>query len=114
LKIFSHTGRCKPKDEDPGLPLRRTAILIERETVHILYAPGVAFTGPCAQCGHEVLMLVADAGAAAIGATPRDIYRWLETRELHFQESPTGRVHICSESLRMLAPHHPVLSGEAL
>jgi hypothetical protein len=114
LNIFSHTRRRKPKDEDPGLPPRRIVISIERETVHILYPPGVAFTGPCAQCGHEVLMLVADAAAAVIGATPRDIYRWLEARKLHFQESPSGRVHICSESLCTLVPYHPVLSGEAL
>ena len=78
---------------------RRVEITVEREVVSVVYQPTANLTGRCEQCGKEVLLLSAEAAAAAQGTSPREIYRWLDDNKLHFQESPDGTVFICSESL---------------
>jgi hypothetical protein len=78
---------------------RRVEITVEREVVSVEYVPPANIRGWCQQCGKEVLMLTAEAAAAAHGTSPREIYRQLDDNKLHFQESPGGTVFICSESL---------------
>jgi hypothetical protein len=78
---------------------RRVEITVEREVVSVEYLPPANVTGWCLQCGKNVLMLTAEAAAAAHGTSPREIYRRLDDNKLHFQESPSGTVFICSESL---------------
>ena len=78
---------------------RRVEITVEREVVSVEYLPPANITGWCQQCGKTVLMLTAEAAAAAHGTSPREVYRWLDDNKLHFQESPSGTVFICSESL---------------
>jgi hypothetical protein len=87
---------------EPALVRRRVEITVERETLSVHYQPGQGFTGHCTECGHDVLKLTAEVAAAASGTTPREIYRWLEETDLHFEELPTGQVFICSESLNSL------------
>jgi hypothetical protein len=79
---------------------RRVEITVEREVVSLVYQPAVNITGWCERCGKDVMMLTAEAAAATRSTSPREIYRWLDENKLHFQESPTGAVLICSESLR--------------
>lgn len=78
---------------------RRVEITVEREIVSVEYLPPANIRGWCQQCGKEVLMLTAEAAAAAHGTSTREIYRRLDDGKLHFQESPGGTVFICSESL---------------
>jgi hypothetical protein len=78
---------------------RRVEITVEREVVSVLYQPVANITGRCEQCGTDVLLLSAEAAAAAAGTSPREIYRWLDENKVHFQESPNGTVFVCSESL---------------
>jgi hypothetical protein len=66
----------------------------------VVYQPAANITGRCEQCGKEVLLLSAESAAAAQGTSPREIYRWLDENRLHFLESPSGTVFICSESLK--------------
>jgi hypothetical protein len=92
---------------------RRVEITVEREVVSMEYVPAANVTARCEQCGKDVLMLTAEAAAAAQGTSPREIYRWLDDNKLHFQESPSGTVFICSESLGQLSPSGHVSSGES-
>jgi len=85
---------------EPALVHRRVEITFEREVLSVLHQPSQEFTGLCVECGRDVLKLTAEAAAAAGGTTPREIYRWLDEHKLHFDESPTGQVFICSESLK--------------
>ena len=92
-----------PGDKQPVSPIavhRRVEITVEREIVSVTYQPAPNVTGHCPQCDREVLLLSADAAAAAQNISPREIYRWLEDNKLHFLESPAGTVFICSESLK--------------
>jgi hypothetical protein len=79
---------------------RRVEITVEREIVSVVYQPAANITGRCEQCGRDVLLLSADAAAAAQNISTREIYRWLDENKLHFQESQGGTVFICSESLK--------------
>jgi hypothetical protein len=89
-------------DEAPNATIvhRRIEITVEREVASIVYQPPANVIGRCEQCGKDVLMLSADAAAAATRTSPREIYRLLDENKLHFQESPGGTVFICSESLK--------------
>jgi hypothetical protein len=101
------------KPMNPAVVHRRVEITVEREIVSVVYQPAASITGHCEQCGKDVLLLSADAAAAAQGVSPREIYRWLDENKLHFQESPAGTVFICSESLGQFPPSRRVSSGES-
>jgi len=47
-------------------------------------------------------MLTVEAAAAITGTTPRTIYRRMEEGKLHFVESNSGLVLVCSESCKTL------------
>jgi hypothetical protein len=88
--------------EEPNLIHRRVEITVEREVVSILHQPARDFTSLCIHCRRDVLKLTPESAAAASGTTPREIYRWLEEKNLHFEELPDGQVFVCSESLKDL------------
>jgi hypothetical protein len=97
-----------PPDRDESLNTtvvhRRVEITVEREVVSVVYQPAANITGRCEQCDKDVLLISADAAAAAQNISTREIYRWLDNNKLHFQESPAGTVFICSESLKSAPP----------
>ena len=53
----------------------------------------------CAACGARVSMLTPTEAAQLVSTTTRDIYRRVETGEVHSIEAPDGEVFIC---LRLL------------
>jgi hypothetical protein len=79
---------------------RRVEITIEREVLSVVYQPAAGMVGRCEQCGRDVLLLSPEAAATTRGVTPREIYRWLDKKELHFQELQSGTIFLCSESLK--------------
>jgi hypothetical protein len=90
------------QSEEPVRVHRRVEITVEREVVSVIHQPASSFRGYCTTCGHDVLKFTAELAAATCAATPREIYRWIDEKKLHFEESPTGQVFICSESLKAL------------
>jgi hypothetical protein len=114
MRPFLHN--VPPKGTDPvnaTVVHRRVEITVEREAISVVYQPGANITGQCEQCGKEVLMLTAEAAAAARNTSPREIYRWLDENKLHFHESPGGTVFICSESLQQLSCPNQISPGES-
>jgi hypothetical protein len=81
---------------------RRVEITVEREVVSVVYQPSAGVAGRCEQCGRDVLLLSPAAAAAARGVSPREIYRWLDEKDLHFQELECGTILLCSESLKTI------------
>ena len=90
--------------DDMSSNFRRTEVSIEREQLTIHYQPGVSYIGTCPQCGHDVLMLTAEAAAVTVGATRREVYRWLDQEAIHFKETAVGEVFLCSVSLLLIRP----------
>jgi hypothetical protein len=104
VKRFTHTvpaeSSAAQKIGEGTVLHRRVEITLEREVLQVMYQPGASFTGRCEECGKDVTLLSAEAAAAEASVTPREIYRWIEEETLHFRELPTGKVFVCSESLR--------------
>jgi hypothetical protein len=98
---FRKISSSVPRD---GSAVTRTVqITVEHEVLSVLLHPaGVSFTGRCAECGREVLLLTPEKAAQSARVTARAIYRWVEGAAVHFQETATGAVLICSESLASL------------
>lgn len=102
------------KENNPTRTIRRSVeITVEREYLAIVNQPGSSFTALCPECNQDVTMLSAEAAAHSITTTPREIYRWLDSGKLHFQELPTGKVYVCSASLHRLERPDPLSSGES-
>jgi hypothetical protein len=101
MKPSSHTvspqGPCAPETK---VMRRRVEITVEREVLSVVYQPAAGIVGRCEQCGRDVLLLSPQAAAATRGVSPREIYRWLDEKELHFQELESGTIFLCSESLK--------------
>ena len=76
---------------------RRTIITIEshRFTVVRSHRPIEMW---CKKCCKGMDMLTAEAAAARAGVSPREIYRCIESGELHFVETIDGALLICSGS----------------
>ncbi len=100
--LSAHTlAAGEPATEQRG-PYRRTELRVEREQFTVHYQPGASYSGRCSRCGREVVMLTAEAAAVTVGATRREVYRWVEQDALHFLETATGEVFLCSVSLERL------------
>jgi len=94
--------------------LRRYEITVEREFVSLRSQSGQSCAMYCASCAHEVNMLPPEIAADAAGTTTRTIYRWVEEKRVHFFEPSSGKLLICSESLRQLSRSNQLSSGESL
>jgi hypothetical protein len=77
---------------------KRTEITIEMERVTLIgnsKSPVIW----CEACAAPVKMLTVDGAAALAGETSRSIYRRVESGQIHFAETPDGRLFICPDSL---------------
>ena len=99
--------------QEPTVVHRRVEITVEREVVSVLRQPGPGFHSLCIKCERDVLKLTPESAAAASGTTPREIYRWLDEKKLHFEELADGQVFVCAESLNVLLRAMQGLPGEA-
>ena len=79
--------------------VRRTEITIEREVVSMRFDAESGYQGFCPQCDNVVLMVSAEAACATIGATRRQVYRWIEENRFHVQETRCGEAFLCSASV---------------
>jgi hypothetical protein len=84
---------------------RRIAeITIETEEALVIRRASGSVQAMCAQCGREVPMLTPEEAAILFRVAVRSIYREIEGGQLHFQETATGSVVVCLDSLRKAVP----------
>lgn len=57
------------------------------------------FVAWCEQCGDEVLMVTPNEAAAIARTDARAIFRGVEAGRIHFLESESGELLVCSKSL---------------
>ena len=93
--------------------VRRYEITVEREFVSLRYEPAQVHTAFCESCGHNVTMLPPEQAAAAAGVTVRAIYRWVEEKRVHFIESDSGRLFLCSDSFQPLLRSTELSPGDS-
>jgi hypothetical protein len=78
---------------------RRIEIIVETHRVLTIETRRISAVGWCPGCGLRVRMVTAENASRIAQVTPRTIYRWAETGQLHFTESQDGLLLICIESL---------------
>ncbi len=78
---------------------RRTEITVEtHRTLRVSVRPRrVRFF--CPACAAEVEMVSADLAARAAGLSEREVFRLVESGELHHAEAPDGRLLVCLGAL---------------
>jgi hypothetical protein len=103
MRSSLHNVPAGKTNQEPTLVHRRVEITVEREVVSVVHQTAPNFISLCRECGREVLKLTPESAAAATGTSPREVYRWLDEGNVHFEESESGQVFVCSESLKGFA-----------
>lgn len=108
MKLFPHTVSARDVSrqnrKSPVRTYRYVETTAKQKMVSVLKHPVASFTGRCKQCNRVVLKFTPEAAAAMAGTTLHEIYRLLERAGLHFTELSSGKVFICSESLKNALP----------
>ncbi|HEY0386232.1 MAG TPA: hypothetical protein VGC64_09490 [Pyrinomonadaceae bacterium] len=78
---------------------RRVEVVVETHRVWIVRQPGLPAPAWCPECARTVRMVTADEAAGILRQSTRIIYHWVETRRLHYRETPVGSVLVCLDSL---------------
>lgn len=79
---------------------RRTEKTVEIHEVYVIRQTSGALPALCVECPTGDAIMVAPEQAAVIAAVPvRTIYRWVETKMIHYKESPDGSLIVCVKSL---------------
>ena len=77
---------------------RRTEITVETSLL-VWRRAGQRALLSCATCASPTPLIAPDEAAALAGTSTRTIYRWVEAEQLHFTETPDGRLLVCPNSL---------------
>jgi hypothetical protein len=79
---------------------RKTEKTVEIHEFYIIRSASGALPSLCGACAPSDAIMVAPEHAAAVARVPvRMIYRWVETRAIHYQEGPDGSLTVCVKSL---------------
>lgn len=73
---------------------RRTETLIETHEVWVMRRPGGG-RQPCLECGDGAGMLTPEEAAMLRSVSQMTIYRWVDDGQVHFTETPDGRLYVC-------------------
>ena len=79
---------------------KRTIISVERNYLTVVRPPGASIELWCDECSATVAMVTPEHAASLGGQSPRQIYRMVESGELHFTEVDAGGVLVCVNSLQ--------------
>lgn len=52
----------------------------------------------CNTCLSSVFLVAPDTAATLAGVSTRTIYRWVELEQIHYTETPDGRLLVCPRS----------------
>jgi hypothetical protein len=74
-------------------------MVVQTHQVTTLHLTRQSISAWCGSCRTAVLMLTPDEAAAFTQTTTRDVYRRVETGELHSIETDDGALRVCVNSL---------------
>lgn len=81
---------------------RTTVITIEQHNLTMRREAKVNAISWCQACATKRVMLTVEQAARCCSVTERAIFRLVENRIVHFDESQAGHLLICAESLRVV------------
>ena len=112
LKGRAHfIARHKPEQTEGEMKIgKRTEITIETHRVLVIRHREELLEGWCKQCGARVKLVTPEIAAKITGLSRRNVYRLIETGQVHFTESPASSpddwVSVCLKSLTTGAVTH--------
>jgi hypothetical protein len=89
---------------------RRIEIVTVREQTYRF--PETSALRWCSDCGTAAQMLTPDLAAILSDTHLRTLFRWIESGDIHFVETPEGNVFLCLDSVRAKACHSEVQEAE--
>lgn len=92
----------------------RTEITVEQHQLLVIHTPAVEGNIRCAVCTTQGLMASAEDTASLLSMTRREVYRAVETGDVHFIETADGLLFICIESLLSFCSNSSVRFQERL
>jgi hypothetical protein len=78
---------------------KRTEIVVEREQILVIRKLDNNAPQCCPQCGDEVQMVSVDDASSMLRVSARAIYQQVESQQVHFTETPDGKLLICLRSV---------------
>jgi excisionase family DNA binding protein len=78
---------------------KTTEITVERSNVFIIRKLKRVVFARCEECAARVQWLTPDEAAVMAHISVRTVYRWVESRKVHFTETPEGLLLVCRNSL---------------
>lgn len=78
---------------------KTTEIIVETDELLIFRMPASPIQCWCAACDKEVAMTSVDNAALLSGTSARNVYRQVESGQVHFTEMTGGLLLICLDSL---------------
>jgi hypothetical protein len=79
---------------------KRTVLTLEKSERYYFYSEAArTITGRCEACHEEVTWITPDQASALSKLTMRELFRSIETGQVHFNESSTGELLVCLNSL---------------
>src|SRR5215216_3866643 len=92
--------RAKRSGRNDVAKRRRTEKTVEIHEVYVFRQTSGPLPALCVECPTGDALMVAPEHAAVIAAVPvRTIYRWVETKMIHYKEAPDGSLTVCVKSL---------------
>jgi hypothetical protein len=82
---------------------RTVELTVERSEFFVARKPRAPTLAWCAGCGGRAPFVAPEEAAAASGVSVRTIFRQIESAEIHFFETPEGRLLVCLASLAPLS-----------
>ena len=79
--------------------MKRTKIIIETDRELVVTRRLETYVAWCEDCARVVSMVTVDEAARLASESSRSVYRLVENGQLHFAETPEGRLFICPHSL---------------
>jgi hypothetical protein len=80
-------------------PMKRTKIIIETDRELVVSRRLETYVIWCEGCASVVSMVTVDEAARLVSESSLSIYRLVERGQIHFAETPEGRLFICPHSL---------------
>jgi hypothetical protein len=100
MGIFSRKASTAQEFDAKRIVHRRVEITVEREVVSMPNGVTEDCIAFCKECCADSTMLTPENAASIARATSRTIHGWIDEKKLHFIESATGKVLVCSRSLQ--------------
>ena len=81
----------------------KTEIIVETHRILTIKNGSRRNLARCEECGKQAPMVTVDEAVTLCRVSSRAVYRWVESGQVHYTESPGGSLLVCPDSILKLA-----------